>query len=122
MATTQSFSKAALRQFTGTTTWFRHGLIRDVLFTEGAQYVAEAAGAFWLIDEIAFAQHYERPVAAESFQHWKLHVNSDHSALLTCDDGNGQVVFSKSVPYSDFPLDEISLYFTNHVILLPSEY
>jgi len=75
-----------------------------------------------LPDEIAFAQHYERPVAAESFQHWKLSVNPDHTALLTCDDGNGQEVFSKSIPYSDSPLDEISLYFTHHVILLPSEY
>lgn len=122
MAPTQILSKATLSQFTGTTTWFRHGLIRDVLYTEGVQYLAEAGSAFWLIDEIAFAQHYEKAVAAEPFQLWKLTVHPDCSSLLNCDDGNSQVVFSKAIPYSDFPLDEISLYFTDHVILLPSEY
>ncbi len=117
-----TLSKASLRQFTGTTQWFRHSLIRDVVYTEGAQYLAESAGAYWLLDEIAFAQHYEKAVAAEPFQVWKLTVHPDRSSLLTCNDGNGHVVFSKAIPYSDFPLDEITLYFTNHVILLPSEY
>jgi len=32
------------------------------------------------------------------------------------------VVFTKKIEYTDFPLDEITLYFANHVIHLPSEY
>lgn len=40
----------------------------------------------------------------------------------TCDDGDGTVVFSKPIAYTDFPLEDIALYFTNDVILLPSEY
>jgi hypothetical protein len=34
-----------------------------------------------------------------------------HSATLTCDDRNGNIVFSKEIEYTNFPLDEITLYF-----------
>ena len=40
----------------------------------------------------------------------------------TCDDGNGNIVFSKRIPFTDFPLSEITLYYVNNTILLPSEY
>jgi hypothetical protein len=36
--------------------------------------------------------------------------------------GDGHVVLTKRIPYTDFPLAEIKLYFTDGVILLPSEY
>jgi hypothetical protein len=41
---------------------------------------------------------------------------------VTCDDGNGNIVFTKEIEHTDFPLDEITLYFANNVIHLPSEY
>ena len=43
-------------QFTGSENWYRHGLIRNVLYTEGAKFVAEGGGAYWLLDEIALIQ------------------------------------------------------------------
>jgi hypothetical protein len=49
-------------------------------------------------------------------------MHPDHTATLTCEDGNGNVVFPKAIPYTDFPLEEITFYFTDNVILLPSEY
>lgn len=115
-------TKADLRQFTGTEHWYRHPLVRSVLYTDGAQYVAEKGGAYWLLDEIAFAQKGNRRVAAEEFQLWKLEVRPDQTARLTCENGNGTVVFKKSLDYTDFPLDEITLYCVNSVIHLPSEY
>lgn len=111
-----------LAQFTGTETWYRHPLVRTVLYTEGAQYVAETGGAYWLLDEIAFAQKSVQAVAAEDFQFWKLTVNTDRTASLICEDGNGHAVYSKALTYTDFPLPEIAFYFTNDVILLPGEY
>ena len=111
-----------LRQFTGTEHWYRHGLVRDILFTDGAKYLADHASAYWLLDEIALAQRGSNRVAAEAFQVWKLTVNPDHTATLTCDDGNGNVVASKTIPFTDFPLPEVTLYFTDKTILLPSEY
>ena len=115
-------TRADLSQFTGSETWYRHGINRNVLFTDGAKYVADQAGAYWLLDEIAIIQPHDKRVAAEEFQVWKLVVRSDSTATLTCEDGNGNMVFSKEIEYTDFPLDEISLWFANNVIYLPSEH
>ncbi|MFZ0774251.1 MAG: DUF6876 family protein [Candidatus Sulfotelmatobacter sp.] len=120
--TTKTLSKSDLAQFTGSDNWYRHGINRNVLFTDGAHHVAEHGGAYWLLDEIAIIQPYNKHVAAEEFQVWKLTVQPDRSATLTCDDGNGNIVFTKKIEYTDFPLNEITLYFANNVIHLPSEY
>ena len=79
-------------------------------------------GAYWLLDEIARGPRFLPAVAAEEFQLWKLTVKADQTAVLVCEDGNDRTVFAKAIDYTDFPLPEISLYFTNDVILLPSEY
>jgi hypothetical protein len=120
--TTKTLSKNDLAQFTGTENWYRHGINRNVLYTDGAKHVAEHGGAYWLLDEIAIIQPYNKAVSAEEFQVWKLAVRPDRSATLTCDDGNDNIVFTKQIQYTDFPLDEITLYFANRVIHLPSEY
>ena len=116
-----SFSPAALAQFTGSERWYRHGLVRSVLFTDGAKYVADQGGAYWLLDEIALAQRFEKAGAGEEFQVWKLTVNPDHTARLACEDGNGRSVFEKTIEYTDFPASAIELWFENSTIYLPSE-
>jgi hypothetical protein len=120
--TTPKLTKADLEQFTGSETWYRHGINRKVLFTDGAKFLADRAGAYWLLDEIAIIQPYEKRVAAEEFQVWKLAVRPDHTATLSCGDGNGHIVFSKEIPFTDFPLDEVTLWFANDTIYLPSEH
>lgn len=115
-------NQADLYQFTGTTCWYRHPLMRKVLYTEGVQYVAEHGQAHWLLDEIVVAQLLEPKVAAEEFQLWKLSVEHDQSAVLSCEDGNLNTIYQKALDFTDFPLAQIKLYFTNNVILLPSEY
>ena len=120
--TTKTFNRATLRQFTGTEHVYRHGLVRGILYTDGTKYVAESAGAYWLLDEIAFAQKGQRVVAAEEFQVWKLAVNANETGSLTCEDGNGRAVFTKRLAYTDFPKEGVELYFVNSTILLPSEY
>jgi hypothetical protein len=122
MTTTKTLTEADLMQFTGSLQWFRHGLVRDVLFTDGAKHVADQGGAYWLLDEIALAQRYDKRVAGEEFQVWKLKVNDDRTATLTCEDGNDKTVYSKAIEFTDFSLPEITLYFTANTILLPSEY
>ena len=122
MTATASLTEADLRQFTGSERWYRHALVRDILFTDGAKYLADEAGAYWLLDEIALAQKSNARVAAAAFQLWRLTVKPDHTAALACEDGNGQAVFTKAIAYTDFPLPEITLYYTDRTILLPSEY
>jgi hypothetical protein len=119
--TNHKLDPVVLGQFTGTEQWFRHGLARNVLYTEGVQYVAETAGAYWLLDEIAFGQH--RPkIRREEFQVWKLVVAENGTAKLFVEDGNDNKVWSKRIDYTDFPEGGITLWFTGGTILLPSEY
>ena len=74
------------------------------------------------LDKIAFAQRHSKVVAGEGFQLWTLTVDLDRRAgRLTCNNGNGQIVFSNEIEFADFPLDEGRLYFTNNTILLPNE-
>jgi hypothetical protein len=123
MSNTDQLSVAALNQFTGSEKWYRHGLNRAVLFTDGAKHVADAGGAYWLLDEIAVAQKYQKAVIAEEFQVWTLNVDlADHTATLTCEDGNGKTVFTKAITYTDFPAERVTLWFENHTIYLPSEH
>lgn len=115
------FTKEELSRFTGSEQWYRHGLCRRVIYTDGVRFVAERAGAYWLIDEIAFAQA-EPTVAREEFQVWKLLVNGDSSATLACEDGNGTAVFSKRIEFTDFPAPGIDIWCANNTIYLPSEH
>ena len=110
-----------LAHFTGSETWYRHGLVPKVTFTEGAKYVADQAGAYWLLDEIALAQQFEPRIAAELFQVWQLIVTGT-TAQLSVEDGDGREVHAKRIPVTDFPEPGITLWFTDSVILLPSEY
>lgn len=109
-----------LMQFTGTENWYRHQIVRSILYTDGARYVAQNGGAYWLLDEIALSQH-KPEIAAEAFQVWTLTVD-DHRGTLICEDGNKNQVFAKAIPFTDFPLDAITLWLTDRTILLPSEY
>jgi hypothetical protein len=122
MTTTKTLLRSDLHQFTGSEYWYRHELVRDLLYTDGVKYVAETGGAYWLVDEIALAQQFDKLIAAEEFQLWKLKVNADHSATLVCEDGDCRAVFTKVIEFTDFPLAEISFYLVNSTILLPSEY
>jgi hypothetical protein len=117
---TKTLKAEDLVQFTGSQTLYRHGLVRSVTYSEGAKYVADTGGAYWLLDEIARAQKFGISVRVEPFQVWKLTV-SEGKGVLTCEDLNGNVVLTKEIPFTDFPLAEITLHFTDNVISLPSE-
>ena len=65
MTDRKKITEADLSKFTGSEHWYRHGLVRTILFTDGAKYVADEGGAYWLLDEIAFAQRYEKCVDDE---------------------------------------------------------
>lgn len=116
-----------LAQFIGSTTFTRHGLVRYLLITEGVAFLADQAGAHWLIDAIASYQH-EARVRAEPFQVWGLAVNaSTRSAMLTMTDGNSPTpIISQEIDHTDFPLNEIALWAIaegdHRVLMLPSEY
>ena len=125
-------TEAELRQFTGTENWYRHNLARTVLYTDGVQYLAEKAGAYWLIDIIATESVMLPNLKGEGFQVWKLTIDTQGSgADLVVDDGNGNELHRRHIAFTDFPLPEITLWCNENedpsvnakrVIMLPSEY
>src|SRR5580693_5107601 len=104
MTKNAKLTKADLAQFTGSEHWYRHGLNRYVLFTDGAKYVADHGGAYWLLDAIAITQRYEKKVADAEFQVWKLTVKPDRTGTLICHDGNYKAVYTQELEFTDFPL------------------
>jgi len=112
--------ESELTNFTGTEHHYRHWL--GILYTDGIQFLAERAEAYWLIDAIASLQP-EIPRAEREFQLWELTVGDDRSAILEVRPDSGQpVIVSQKILSTDFPLRSIKLYVENGVLLLPSEH
>ena len=127
---------AELPHFTGTEEYHRivYPWLRNTpfLLTDGAKHLADKAGviggtAYWLIDILASYQR-EKPVKDEPFQVWKLTVNEKQQATLVCTDGNEHILAQQEIPYTSFPLAEITLYaeqsdyLGGRVVMLTSEY
>lgn len=94
----------------------------SLLMTSGVVKMMELCHAGWLVEKIVQAQ-FSEPHKSELFQVWKLVVRPDRSAQLLSDDGNGKIITQEEISRTDFPLSEgISLFLTNGVIMLPSEY
>lgn len=110
-----------LDQFIGGEEFYRHGLMRNFIYTEGVKYLADNAGAYWLIDVVASHQTSAK-VRREEFQVWKLFVMSAKSAYVVLEDGNLNEIMRQDIEYTDFPLKFFKLYVVNGVLMLPGEY
>ena len=85
-----------LIQFTGSETWYRHGLFRNFLYTDGVQYVAETGKAYWLIDKIFSSHACLAKLEGEEFCVWDLTLNKDgQGAKLVCTDGNDTELYTE---------------------------
>jgi hypothetical protein len=122
--------ESELAHFTGTESYtnLRYPWLRKrFLLTDGAKHLAEKAKAYWLMDAIASHQT-NKSVAAEEFQFWKLTVGEKREAVLICTDGNDHELVRQDIPFTNFPLNSISLYAAldeclgGLVVMLTSEY
>jgi hypothetical protein len=122
-----------LRRFTGDEVRYRHPFGR-VIFTEGVKYVADVAGAYWLID--AIASYFGSPKMSAAIarderlawmQFWKLHVDNEQRGKLVCQADAGEPAsILQAIPYTDFPLELIEIWaaFDGRLwtLYLPSEH
>ena len=113
---------ADLKMFTGTEQWFRHPLSSNFLYTDGVKFFAEhcGGGAYWFLDILAteLADLQEK----EEFMSITLDVFDDDSAKITADDGNGNVLWTRNIDFTDAEVGTWKFFLTNNVLLLPSEY
>ena len=110
-----------LAQFTGTSAYYR--ISRRHLLTDGTKYLAEKGACFWMMD--AVASHLCEIGTEDWFVLIRVQV-SEGRAEMIYEDGNGREHARQAIPYTDFPLSEITLYACwddeHWVIMLPSEY
>ena len=110
-----------LQHFSGSEVFYRHPLNRNIVYTQGVQYLAEKASAYWLLDYIVSNQH-EPKIKAEEFQVWQITVQLDNTAIIQVEDGNKTVVSRFELTFTDFPLQTFTLWMVDRTLMLPSEY
>ena len=111
-----------LSQFTGTEQWYRHGLNKNLLYTDGVQFFAENGGdhgAYWLVDIIA--TEYWPLLKREDFLTVFITVK-ESSAQIEVTNGNGCTLKTRAIAYTDLQAGVWKFYLTDNVLLLPSEY
>ena len=113
--------KLTLTQFTGTGAYYR--ISRKNVLTDGTRYLAEQGACFWMMD--AIASHLCEIGTADWFVLVRVQV-TEGRAVMIYEDGNDREHARQEIPYTDFPLDSITLYACwdqeHWVIMLPSEY
>jgi len=113
--------QAELKNFTGSEQVFYNPLFRKFRYTEGVKYLAQEANCYWLLDYI-FSNQHSKTLQQTPFQVWKLKVAEDNTATITVEDGNKNHIKSFKLEFTDFPLEQIDLWFIEGTLLLPSEY
>jgi hypothetical protein len=111
--------KNELAHCIGSEQYFKMSSFPSLTYTEGVKYMYERCKAYWLLQAVA---SYQYKLKDEYFQVWTLTRTEGNEAVLKADDGNGNILVTQKIPFTDFPLDEIKLYFVDNILLLPSEY
>lgn len=113
--------KLTLTQFTGTGVYYR--ISRKNVLTDGTRYLAEQGACFWMMD--AIASHLCEIGTADWFVLVRVQV-TEGSAVMIYEDGNDREHARQEIPYTDFPLDSVTLYACwdqeHWIIMLPGEY
>ncbi|MDX1962027.1 MAG: hypothetical protein SFX18_02665 [Pirellulales bacterium] len=133
MATMIDELQSELRQFTGTENYYRHWMNSRFVYTDGVRYLAEKAGAHWLLDLIFSHQaeiirrSLDDPRYRMEFQVWRVQHDGNGGCRVYCDDGDGLEMASQDVPFTDFPeLENFRLYLVHDrakvCLYLPSEH
>lgn len=118
--------KEGLQHFHGTEMFYQIPLLRT-RFTDGLKYLSEVAECFWLITDTS--------VIAKSLMNRSEFITidfkrlskerqgvSDYEAEIIYSDGNDTILEKHGYSVTDFPLDELRLFFVNNTLMLPSEY
>lgn len=126
METNIQHLKKQLNQFCGSQQIFTLPLCRT-RYTEGIQFLAQSANAFWLLTDASVMGKSLRDKSRFITIDFKRYSPSEvethgYDAAITYTDGNGTVLALQQYHFTDFPLEQIRLFFVDNTLLLPSEY
>jgi hypothetical protein len=109
----------ALAQYIGTENWYHHPVLKNLLYTDGAQFFFSETESYWLLDLIAF--EYFSLLENEPFLSIVVESES-HQCKICVGDGNGKELATKQIPFTTLISGVWKFYLTDSVLLLPSEY
>jgi hypothetical protein len=113
-------TKLDLSQFTGTEKYWRTNIFApEMVHTDGVQYFADEAHAYWFLDIVA--TEYFSLMTKHEFVSIQLAVE-DGIADICVEDGDCEVLKQKHIDYTDCPDGLYRFFFTNNVLMLTSEY
>ncbi len=108
-----------LNSFTGTESYWKTCLFAPKLVhTDGVQYFADHANAYWFLDIVA-TEYFNG--LDDDFLSIKLVVHSDR-ANITVEDGDCNIIKSREIEFTDCPEGIYKFFLTNNVLMLTSEY
>ena len=114
--------QSTLAGFIGTFKYHIHQLFKlSINLTDGCDYVRREARAYWLFDAI-LSHQLTSTVNKQPFQVWRLKKQEDDTWSLICEDGNKNILATQRIEFSDFLIDEITIWLVNGVAMLPTEY
>ena len=126
-----------LSSFNCTEQYWKLPLFRRLVYTDGVRHLVKNADCYWLLDEIAGAQHEAKIKNDESLQgmqFWTLKKVGPSSATLICERDTDDVAWTKQIEFTDFPFATVGDAFriwvaptfvdgvTKMVAYLPSEH
>lgn len=116
----KKLEKTDLDQFTGTECYYKY--MGGIKFTDGVKYLAEVGKAFWFLNIIASYQ--AGKIKNIPFQVWTLEVDIEkQTGVVTMkEDSDRPNLVTQTLGYTDFPLDKISVWLIDGILILPSEY
>lgn len=114
-------TKLDLSQFYGTEKYWRtHMMLTpDLVHTDGVQYFADEAGAYWFLDIVA--TEFYPLTEHEPFLSIQLVVEGG-IADICVEDGDCKVLKQKHIALTDCPDGLYKFFLTDNVLMLNSEY
>lgn len=115
-----------LQYFYGTEMFYQIPLLKT-RYTDGVKYLSEVAECFWLItDASVMAKSLMGRSEFITIDFKRLPDNKQeiygYEAEIIYSDGNNNILEKQGYHVTDFPLNELRLFFVNDTLMLPSEY
>lgn len=126
MKTQVNKKKAELQHFYGSELCYKIPLL-GIKITESINYFANATECFWLITDVSvIAKNLSKKSQFITIDFKRLSekkkLKMQCEAVINYSDGNGNIFETHKYNITDFPLDELRLFYVNGILMLPSEY
>ena len=126
MNTQSNQIRQQLQGFCGTEKFYNIAMLKT-RYTDGIKFLAETTNCFWLVTDVS--------IIAKSLIHKSYFITIDFKrfsqkeqqdkckeAEITYSAGNDTILFKQAYYITDFPLNELRLFFVENTLMLPGEY